>query len=121
MGKRNAYLEKQETTQKVYMDATADTYTQFMVDLIILALNDPAIMGKNVFGKKRIQKVVAGIQEKYDYYIKAMQYPKTKKERAEMHPEYYREKMDEALRRILGEDGFQDFAKRYDWLKEIRF
>lgn len=121
MAKTSAFLEKQKIAQRVYMDATADTYTQLMVDVFILALNDPDIMGKDVFGKKRIEKVMAGVMEKFDYYKKALDYGKNKQERIEKSPEFYQEKMDQALRRILGDDGFVDFEGRYDWLKKIRF
>lgn len=121
MAKKSSFLEKQAVGRQVYMDATADTYTQLMVDVFILTLNDPDIMGKDVFGKKRIDRVMAGVQENFDYYKKALEYGKTKQERIEKTPEYYQDKMDRALRRILGNDGFVDFEGRYDWLKKIRF
>lgn len=121
MAKKNSYLQKQEVARQVYMDATADTYTQFMVDMFILALNDPEVMGKDVFGKKRIQKVVAGVQAKYDYFHNALKYGKNKREREELTPEYYQDKPDMALRQILGDEGFADFETRYDWLKKVRY
>lgn len=53
MGK-NGYLQRQKNTVNVYRQAEKETYIQFMTDTLILTLNDPAIMGKDVFGEKRI-------------------------------------------------------------------
>lgn len=57
MGK-NGYLQRQKNTVNVYRQAEKETYIQFMTDTLILTLNDPAIMGKDVFGEKRIRRVV---------------------------------------------------------------
>ena len=57
MGK-NGYLQRQRNTVNVYRQAEKETYIQFMTDTLILTLNDPAVMGKDVFGEKRIRRVV---------------------------------------------------------------
>lgn len=56
MGK-NGYLQRQRNTVNVYRQAEKETYIQFMTDTLILTLNDPAVMGKDVFGEKRIRRV----------------------------------------------------------------
>lgn len=50
MGK-NGYLQRQRNTVNVYRQAEKETYIQFMTDTLILTLNDPAVMGKDVFGE----------------------------------------------------------------------
>ena len=55
MGK-NGYLQRQRNTVNVYRQAEKETYIQFMTDTLILTLNDPAVMGKDVFGEKRMPR-----------------------------------------------------------------
>ena len=53
MGKKNGYLQKQKATVDAYRQAEKETYIQFMTDTLILTLNDPEVMGKDVFGRER--------------------------------------------------------------------
>jgi hypothetical protein len=80
-----------------------------MTDTLILTLNDPEIMGKDVFGKERIVRVVKAWGKKYDKYHGAL-------EKGD-EQDYYQVKMDEALKRALGEEGFDPFERRYEWLR----
>ena len=63
-------------------------------------LNDPEVMGKDVFGYARLKKILDAWGAKYDLYFDAL----TLKDEAD----YFRQKMDDALRRIVpeGEDFF---------------
>ena len=65
MGK-NGYLQRQKNTVNVYRQAEKETYIQFMTDTLILTLNDPAVMGKDVFGEKRIRRVVEAWGKVFD-------------------------------------------------------
>ena len=67
MGK-NGYLQRQRNTVNVYRQAEKETYIQFMTDTLILTLNDPAVMGKDVFGEKRIRRVVEAWGKVFDKY-----------------------------------------------------
>ncbi len=108
--KKNAYLQKQRATVDAYRQAEKDTYIQFMTDTLILTLNDPEVMGKDVFSRERIKRVVEAWGKKFDKYHGAL-------EKGD-EQDYHQIKMDEALRSILGEEGFAPFKERYDWLKE---
>lgn len=108
MGK-NGYLARQKATIDVYRQAEKQTYIQFMTDTLMLTLNDPEIMGKDVFGKERIQKLVAAWGETFDAFHGALENG--------AEADYFQEKMDRGLEKILGKDGFQPFDKRYDWIK----
>ena len=68
MGKKNGYLQKQKATVDAYRQAEKETYIQFMTDTLILTLNDPEVMGKDVFGRERIRRVVEAWGKKYDQY-----------------------------------------------------
>lgn len=107
MGKKNAYLQKQKIRTDVYQTAAADTERQYMVDVLCLVLNDPTVMGKDVFGKQRLQRIVAAIQAEYDHWGEAL----TTRNEAD----YYRVKLDAQLRAILGDD-LIPFEERYPWL-----
>ena len=54
MGK-NGYLERRKARDTVMQDAIRQTYQQYMTDMLILTLNDPEVMGKDVFGYKRLK------------------------------------------------------------------
>ena len=57
MGK-NGYLDRRKVRDDVMQDAIKQTYMQYMTDMLILTLNDPEVMGKDVFGYKRLKKVL---------------------------------------------------------------
>ena len=51
---KNGYLARRKVRDSVLQDATRQTYQQYMTDTLILTLNDPEVMGKDVFGYKRL-------------------------------------------------------------------
>ncbi len=54
MAKQSGLLKRQEAERKkrdrVLQDATRKTFVQYMTDTLIYTLNDPEVMGKDVFG-----------------------------------------------------------------------
>ena len=113
MGK-NGYLERRKVRDTVFHDAIRQTYQQYMTDTLILTLNDPEVMGKDVFGYKRLKKILDAWGKKYDLYFDAL----TKKAEAD----YSRAKMDAAMKLICGDSqDFIPFERRYEWLPEIRY
>ena len=68
MGK-NGYLERRKVRDTVMQDAIRQTYQQYMTDMLILTLNDPEVMGKDVFGYKRLKKVLDAWGKNYDKYL----------------------------------------------------
>ena len=71
MGK-NGYLERRKVRDTVLHDAIRQTYQQYMTDTLILTLNDPEVMGKDVFGYKRLKKILDAWGKKYDLYFDAL-------------------------------------------------
>lgn len=114
MGKQNSYLARQKAWDRVLQDTTRQTFQQYMTDTLILTLNDSDVMGKEVFGYARLKKVLDAWGKYYDHYFAAL----TNAPDAD----YTREKMDQEMRRIIGDSGdFIPFEQRYDWLPEIKY
>ncbi len=110
---RNGYLERQKIANQTYFDAGLQMGRQQILDMMCISLNDPDVMGKDVFGKDRLLNVVKAIGENIDFFQKAW----------ERHDEtdYYRVKLDEQLAKIYGE-GMQDtFNKRYEFCSEYDY
>lgn len=107
---KNGYLERQKKMVAVYRQAEKETYIQFMTDMLILTLNDPEIMGKDVFGKKRIEKVIHGWERNFDAYHGALE----KGSEADV----FQTKLDNRLKDIFGEADFHSFEERYEWLNK---
>lgn len=110
MGRKNAYLERQENKINAYRQAEKETYIQFMTDTLALTLNDPNVMGKDVFGKERLQKVIKAWGTKYDKFHGALE--------KNDETDYHQIKLDEGLYRIFGEE-MNKFGERYPWLKDL--
>lgn len=80
MGKNN-YIARLEADRKGFFRAGEQTGRQVVLDMMVLALRDPEIMGKDTFGKDRLLKVVKdfhmmnldrikiGISQKKDRHI----------------------------------------------------
>lgn len=104
---KNAYLEKQRIANQAHFDAGLQMGRQQILDGLSIVLNDPEIMEKDVFGKKRLLIVVNGIGKFIDTYQKAWE--------RDDETDYYRAKMDENLARIYGEGMHDTFGKRYEY------
>lgn len=108
--KKLDYQARQKAKLDVYRQAEKDTYIQFMTDTLILTLNDPQVMGKDVFGKKRLQKIIDAWGKKFDQYHGALEIGD--------EADYHQIKLDERLTQIFGKD-FEKFGTRYYWLNDL--
>lgn len=109
--RKSGYLQRQNSILQANKDAAAETYMQFCGDMFALALNDPAVMGKDTLGEERLAKVNTAVQKYFDQFHPALS------ERAEA--DYYRVKLDERLAKIYPKL-FIPFAERYEWVRELR-
>lgn len=108
----NAYLEKQRKLQQAYFDAGEEIGIQKAWDYIQIALRDPDAMGKDVLGRKRIEKVYKKLTELADFYQAAWTDDK--------EADYYQEKLDAQLREIWGDD-LKTFYERYPTMKQLGY
>lgn len=109
--RNNGLMKKQKLRDSVMETAVKQTFQQYMVDMFIISLNDPDVMGKDVLGYKRLKKVLDAVQRNYDTYYDSM----TKNPEAD----YFRWKIDEIMKRIMPLDVYLTFEKRYEWLPKI--
>lgn len=113
MAKQNAYLAKQAAVNRGFFKAGEQTGRQVVLDMMVLTLRDPEIMGKDTFGKDRLLKVVKGIEHYMDVFGQAFQ--------ATDETDYYRAKLDAALAEAFGEGMHDTFLQRYEFAKEYDY
>jgi hypothetical protein len=113
MGGRSDYIGKIKDAQRAGFEAGVQSGRQQILDMMTLVLNDKDIMGKDVFGKDRLVKVVKGIGEYIDKYEKAWQ--------KDDEADYYQKKLDTALAQIYGEGMHDTFFQRYEFAAEYDY
>ena len=110
---KNDFLAKQRAMQRGFFDAGLQSGRQQIIDMVSLVLRDPDIMGKDVFGKDRLLKVVTGIRDYIDTYQQAW-------ERTD-ETDYYRAKLDAALAEAYGAGMHDTFLQRYEYAPEFDY
>ena len=111
-GNKNTYLDRQRERDQKFFDAGERIGIQKMWDYIQIALRDPEIMGKDVFGRKRMEKLFAKSKELADYFHTAFT--------SDKEADLVQRDMDAALREIWGED-LSTFYDRYPELKQLGY
>ena len=106
------YFKKRNDINQSFLDAGEQLGTQKMWDYICLALRDPAVMGKDTFGAKRLEKVYNAMKELASEYHTAFTDDK--------EADYYQELLDRQLKDLWG-DKFSPFYERYPQLKKIKY
>ena len=104
MGK-SGLLERIEVAKQEHFIAGLRSGRQQILDMMSLVLRNPDIMGKDIFGKDRLMKVVKGIGDYIDFYQPAFE--------KNDETDYYRFKLDDALAEAYGEDLHDSFLERY--------
>ena len=70
MGKN--FSDRLKAEREAIQIAVQQTYTQFMMDMVSLTLNDPEVMGKDTFGYERLLRVLHGVEANFDKYADAL-------------------------------------------------
>lgn len=107
----NAFLEEQRKKQQRCFEVACEMTAQQFFDYLCLVLNDPEIMGKDVFGAKRLQKIHEALRATDKKFVEAFL--------NHQDSDYYQEKLDEALRGIFGE--IDSFGTRYPYMKDWNY
>ena len=107
------FLAKQRAIQQGFFRAGEQTGRQAVIDMMVLALRDPEIIGKDIIGKDRLLKVLKGIEKYMDAFDQAFQ--------ATDETDYYRSKLDAALADAFGEGMHDTFLQRYEFAKEYDY
>ena len=111
-GNKNAYLERRNAVNQAMLDAGEQMGIQKMWDYIQIALRDPEVMGKDVLGRKRLQKLFNKTKELADYFHTAFT--------DDVEADHRQEELDGALKEIWEKD-LCPFYERYPQLKKVDY
>lgn len=109
---KNGYLEKKAYREKALLDIGVDSGAQRIIDYLQGVLHDPKIMGKDVFGPKRLRRVLAGIDERDKYYAGAYTLGK--------EADRLQEELDRELKDIWGEEAYS-FDERQPYIRKPEY
>lgn len=101
---KNAFAKELMLRKQLQKQITHEWMGQLCLDVMTLVLNDPEVMGKNVMGKGRLKKVGEAFNRYFDECKVALS--------SDVEASYIREKIDERLVEIWGED-FSRWPDRY--------
>lgn len=107
------FLARQEAKERACFQAGLESGRQQILDMMSLVLRDKEIMGKDIFGKDRLMKVVKGIGDCIDKYALAW----------EKHAEtdHVQKMLDENLAEAYGEELHDSFHVRYPYAPEYDY
>ena len=108
---KNDYLRRQEQRDAVIRRSSFEMAEQLFTDCLAIVLNDPAVMGKDVFGEDRIRRVVKELMRERDIWIDAVN--------PGPEADYMREKLDQRLKQIFRKE-FEPFDLRYSWAMKVK-
>lgn len=108
---KNGYAQRVALARETYLKIGQDFGAQKMADLVEIALNDPETMGK-ALGEKKIRRIFEKVAELETTFGAAFY--------TNPEQDYWQEVLDRRLGEIFG-DGLDPFAKRYPWLKEVKY
>lgn len=111
-GNKNTYLERRQAVNQGFLDAGEQMGIQKMWDYIQIALRDPEVMGKDVLGRKRLEKLYKKTAELADYFHTAFT--------DDVEADHRQEELDGALREIWDKD-LSTFYERYPQLKKVDY
>ena len=102
----NAYLAKKAEKQKARDTVIMQWSHQMVYDALTLVLNDKEVMGKDVFGKQRLNRLCKALNIKISEIMPSMS--------GAVDASYIRAQVDRELERICGED-FVPWEERYPY------
>lgn len=106
---RNDYAKKIVQRSAMHEHIVKLWTAQLCLDVIADVLNDSDVMGKDVLGAKRLQKVADAFNRQFPEFLRAL----TK----DPESDYIREKIDQQQLRIFGPDALP-WGKRYHYWTE---
>lgn len=107
-----SYLAKRAARDQTLLDIGAGFGAQKVIDYLTLVLRDPAYVGHDIFGRERIDLVIAGIHN----YDKEFAEAYTTKVEADV----LQDKLDRLLREVYG-DELAPFAERQPHVRQLTY
>ena len=112
MGK-NDFQARLQAIKDGYHKAGVEDGRQQILDMLTLVLRDPEIMGKDIFGKERLMKVIKGIGGYIDKYELAWV--------KHVETDHVQKMLDENLAEAYGEALHDSFHVRYPYAPEFDY
>lgn len=109
---KNDFLKRQAERNRDFFDAGERVGMQKVWDYVQIALRDPNVMGKDLMGRKRMERVFKRAKDLADYFSEAFS--------KSVEADKRQEELDALLREIWGED-LSVFYERYPEIKKIRY
>lgn len=106
---RTSYAAELKRKKELGYEIVSDWTAQLCLDTIAMVLNDPAVMGRDVFGVKRLMRICEAFNKQYAINKQALQ----KCDEAE----YRRVKIDQVQADIFGSD-YLHWHERYPYWDE---
>lgn len=108
----NGYLAKKQAKDQALIEAGVQCGKQQMVDYLTLTLRNSDYVGKDIFGRERIEKVIAGLYHYENKYKNAY----TKHKEADVAQDH----LDDELREVWG-DELVPFAERQPDIIQLNY
>lgn len=105
----NAFLAKQAEKQRARDMVVMEWSHQMCYDALTLVLNDKTVMGKDVFGKQRLNKICEALNAKIGEIMPGLS--------GKTNASYVRAQVDRELQKICGED-FAPWEERYPYFDD---
>lgn len=112
MAAKNAYMEQQQAIRQKFLDVGEEMGMQKMWDYVQTQLRNPEVVGKDIFGRERMEKLYKGCMEAANHYHTAFT--------EDVEADYVQEELDGHLREIW-EDDLTPFYERYPYLKQTKY
>lgn len=103
---KNAYLARQAEKQKERDMIVMARSLQLCYDALTLVLNDPEVMGKDVFGEKRLNKLCKALNAKIGEILPGLS--------GSVNASHVRRLTDDALAKVCKES-FVPWEERYEY------
>lgn len=101
---KNDFARRLQARKQLESEIIQRWTAQLCLDCMTLVLNDPEVMGKDIFGPARLQKLGEAFNREYERFIVGLS--------PDVSASYVRDKMDERLERIWGPE-FEKWPERY--------
>ena len=109
---KNGYLEKKAVREQTLLDIGVQCGKQQIVDYIACVLRNPKYVGKDIFGRDRLDMVMVGLEE----YDKKYSGAYTTDKEADVKQEH----LDDELREAYG-DELVPFAERQPYVIQMNY
>lgn len=109
---KNAYAKTLTQNGKAREHIVKLWTAQLCLDVMADVLNDPAVMGRDALGAKRLQRVADAFNRQFPEFLRALS--------KDPEADYIRAKVDEQQRRIFGPEAIP-WAERYTYWTEDKY